>query len=53
MANRRASPDPRIEELQRMGLQRLWLDVAKAIGVDALLKLFSESKISSANTAAS
>ena len=30
--------DPRLEELREMGLQRVWLDVAEEIGVDALLK---------------
>lgn len=29
--------DPRLDELARMGLQRHWLDVAAAIGVDAFL----------------
>ena len=32
--------DPRFDELQQMGLQRVWLDVAAEIGVDALLKLW-------------
>ena len=30
--------DPRMDELQQMGLQRVWLDVAEGIGVDAMLK---------------
>jgi len=29
--------DPRLEELDRMGLQRVWLDVAEEIGVDNFL----------------
>ena len=29
--------DPRLEELQRIGLKRVWLDVAEEIGVDAFL----------------
>lgn len=29
--------DPRLDDLQRMGLPRTWLDVAEAIGVDAFL----------------
>lgn len=32
--------DPRLDELQRMGLQRVWLDVAEEIGVDAFLKVW-------------
>lgn len=32
--------DPRLEELRQMGLQRMWLDVAEEIGVDALLKMW-------------
>lgn len=32
--------DPRLEELRQMGLQRIWLDVAEEIGVDALLKMW-------------
>lgn len=32
--------DPRLDELRQMGLQRVWLDVAEAIGVDALLTLW-------------
>ena len=32
--------DPRLDELREMGLQRVWLDVAEAIGVDALLKMW-------------
>lgn len=32
--------DPRLDELQRMGLQRVWLDVAEAIGVDNMLTLW-------------
>lgn len=30
--------DPRLDELREMGLQRAWLEVAEAIGVDAFLK---------------
>lgn len=29
--------DPRLDELRRMGLQRVWINVAAAIGVDAFL----------------
>ncbi|HLP99413.1 MAG TPA: hypothetical protein VK149_13330 [Sideroxyarcus sp.] len=32
--------DPRLDELNRMGLQRCWLDVAEEIGVDAFLRLW-------------
>jgi len=32
--------DPRLDELRQMGLQRVWLDGAEAIGVDNLLKLW-------------
>lgn len=32
--------DPRLAELREMGLQRMWLDVAEEIGVDALLKMW-------------
>jgi hypothetical protein len=32
--------DPRLEELQEMGLQRVWLDVAEVIGVDNVIKLW-------------
>lgn len=32
--------DPRLEELRQMGLQRMWLDVAEEIGVDAFLKIW-------------
>lgn len=32
--------DPRLDELREMGLQRVWLDVAEEIGVDALLKMW-------------
>ena len=32
--------DPRLEEFQQMGLQRVWLDVAEEIGVDAMLKMW-------------
>lgn len=32
--------DPRLEELREMGLQREWLDVADAIGVDEFLKVW-------------
>lgn len=30
--------DPRLDELREMGLQRVWLDVAEEVGVDAMLK---------------
>ena len=29
--------DPRLDELQKMGLQRIWIDIAEKIGVDNLL----------------
>lgn len=32
--------DPRLDELARMGLQRHWLNVAEAIGVDAFLVMW-------------
>lgn len=32
-----AAADPRLDELRRMGLPRVWLQVAEAIGVDAFL----------------
>lgn len=32
--------DPRLDELREMGLQRTWLDVAEAIGVDAFLQVW-------------
>lgn len=32
--------DPRLDELDRMGLQRCWLNVAAAIGVDAFLTMW-------------
>lgn len=32
--------DPRLHELDRMGLQRVWLDVAEEIGVDAFLSVW-------------
>lgn len=32
--------DPRHDELARMGLQRVWLDVAEEIGVDAFLAVW-------------
>lgn len=32
--------DPRLAEFQQMGLQRVWLDVAEEIGVDAMLKMW-------------
>lgn len=32
--------DPRLEEFKQMGLQRVWLDVAEEIGVDAMLKMW-------------
>lgn len=32
--------DPRLDELQKMGLQRVWLEVAEAIGVDDLLAMW-------------
>lgn len=32
--------DPRLEELQRIGLKRVWLDVAEEIGVDAFLAMW-------------
>lgn len=32
--------DPRLDELERMGLQRHWLNVAEAIGVDAFLVMW-------------
>jgi len=33
----RPAADPRLAELRRMGLQRVWLDVAEVIGVDSFL----------------
>lgn len=30
--------DPRLDEMKQMGLQRVWLDVAEAIGVDNTLR---------------
>ncbi|SCX40654.1 hypothetical protein [Nitrosospira sp. Nsp1] len=30
-------PDPRLDELQKMGLQRVWINIAEKIGVDNLL----------------
>lgn len=35
-----ALDDPRFAELRRMGLQRVWLEVASAIGVDAFLMMW-------------
>jgi hypothetical protein len=32
--------DPRLEELREMGVQRAWLEVAEAIGVDDFLKVW-------------
>ncbi|MBI3140988.1 MAG: hypothetical protein HYZ19_03890 [Rhodocyclales bacterium] len=32
--------DPRLDELRRMGLQRVWIDVAEAIGIDAFLTMW-------------
>lgn len=32
--------DPRLEELREMGLQRVWLEVAEKIGVDAFLAVW-------------
>jgi hypothetical protein len=32
--------DPRLEELREMGLQRIWLDIAEKIGVDAFLSMW-------------
>jgi len=32
--------DPRIDELRQMGLQRVWLEVAEAIGVDNFLMMW-------------
>ncbi len=32
--------DPRLEELREMGLQRVWLEVAEKIGVDAFLSVW-------------
>ncbi|MFA6971656.1 MAG: hypothetical protein WC208_09685 [Gallionella sp.] len=32
--------DPRLEEFSQMGLQRVWLEVAEEIGVDAMLKMW-------------
>lgn len=32
--------DPRIREIEQMGVSRIWLDVAKAIGVDEFLKMW-------------
>jgi len=32
--------DPRLNELQRIGLKRVWLDVAAEIGVDAFLAMW-------------
>lgn len=32
--------DPRLDELREMGLRRVWLDVAEAIGMDNMLKLW-------------
>lgn len=40
--------DPRLEELREMGLQREWLDVADAIGVDEFLKVWRILDASSA-----
>ncbi len=35
--SRNTLPDPRLEELARLGLQREWLAVAELLGVDAFL----------------
>ena len=32
--------DPRLDELREMGLQRVWLEVAENIGVDAFLQVW-------------
>lgn len=32
--------DPRLNELHEMGLQRVWLEVAESIGVDAMLAMW-------------
>lgn len=32
--------DPRLDELQKIGLKRVWLDVAEEIGVDAFLAMW-------------
>lgn len=32
--------DPRLDELREMGLQRVWLEVAEAIGVDGFLAVW-------------
>lgn len=35
-----AARDVRLDELRKMGLQRVWLDVAEAIGADAFLAMW-------------
>lgn len=35
-----APRDPRLDDLQRMGLARVWMQIAEEIGVDAFLKLW-------------
>lgn len=35
-----ATRDPRLDELRRMGLQRVWLEVAETIGVDNFLAMW-------------
>lgn len=35
-----APRDPRLDELRRMGLQRVWLEVAEEIGVDAFMAMW-------------
>lgn len=32
--------DPRLDELRRMGVQRVWVDIAERIGVDAFLVIW-------------
>jgi len=39
-AESKKTRDPRLDELQRIGLKRVWLDVAEEIGVDAFLAMW-------------
>lgn len=39
-AEKKSTRDPRLDELRHMGLPRVWLQAAEAVGVDAFLKIW-------------
>lgn len=39
-SRRAPADDPRLDELRRIGLQRVWIEVAQRIGVDAFLEVW-------------